>query len=95
MQYAKNSNLFPKKMKFIQIFFFLYFLFSYNHAYAYIDPGTGGILLQALLGLVAAVGAYITLYWRKFNSMASSKSSFRVGTAKHGKTASRGHGFCA
>lgn len=65
---CKNSNLFPKKMKFIQIFFFLYFLFSYNHAYAYIDPGTGGILLQALLGLVAAVGAYITLYWRKFKN---------------------------
>ena len=68
MQYVHNSNLFPKKMKFIQIFFFLYFLFSYNHAYAYIDPGTGGILLQALLGLVAAVGAYITLYWRKFKN---------------------------
>ena len=68
MQYANNSNLFPKKMKFIQIFFFLYFLFGYNHAYAYIDPGTGGILLQALLGLVAAVGAYITLYWRKFKN---------------------------
>ena len=65
---CKNSNLFPKKMKFIQIFFFLYFLFSYNHAYAYIDPGTGGILLQALLGLVAAIGAYITLYWRKFKN---------------------------
>ena len=65
---CKNSNLFPKKMKFIQIFFFLYFLISYHHAYAYIDPGTGGILLQALLGLVAAVGAYITLYWRKFKN---------------------------
>ncbi|MFL2852756.1 MAG: hypothetical protein ACJZ8J_02540 [Candidatus Pelagibacter sp.] len=43
-------------------------MFNYNQAYAYIDPGTGGILLQALLGLVAAIGAYITLYWRKFKS---------------------------
>ena len=39
-----------------------------NYAYAYIDPGTGSILLQALLGFVAAVGAYITLYWRKFKN---------------------------
>ena len=40
---------------------------SFN-AYAYIDPGTGSVLLQALLGAIAAVGAYITLYWRKFKN---------------------------
>ena len=39
---------------------------SFN-AYAYIDPGTGSVLLQAL-GAIAAVGAYITLYWRKFKN---------------------------
>ena len=55
-------------MKFIQLSFITYFMFNYNQAYAYIDPGTGGILLQALLGLVAAIGAYITLYWRKFKN---------------------------
>tara|TARA_Y100000591_G_C21280499_1_gene427047 strand:+ start:170 stop:373 length:204 start_codon:yes stop_codon:yes gene_type:complete len=42
-------------------------LYSFN-AYAYIDPGTGSVLLQALLGAVAAIGAYITLYWRKFKN---------------------------
>ena len=53
----------------LKLFFtlFLYFV-SIGTAHAYIDPGTGGILLQALLGLVAAVGAYITLYWRKFKN---------------------------
>tara|TARA_Y100001970_G_scaffold226032_1_gene279299 strand:+ start:54 stop:257 length:204 start_codon:yes stop_codon:yes gene_type:complete len=55
-------------MKFKKLILLLYFLFIHNHAYAYIDPGTGSILLQALLGLVAAVGAYITLYWRKFKN---------------------------
>tara|TARA_Y200000002_G_scaffold278056_1_gene232200 strand:+ start:100 stop:303 length:204 start_codon:yes stop_codon:yes gene_type:complete len=54
-----------KSKKFI---LFLYFLLFQNYAYAYIDPGTGSILLQALLGFVAAVGAYITLYWRKFKN---------------------------
>jgi hypothetical protein len=35
-------------------------------AYAYLDPGTGSILLQALLGTAAAVigGAYY--YWKTF-----------------------------
>ena len=53
--------------KIIFIFFSLVFILA-NPVYAYIDPGTGGILLQALLGLVAAIGAYITLYWRKFKN---------------------------
>jgi hypothetical protein len=55
-------------MKSNKFILFLYFLLFHNYAYAYIDPGTGSILLQALLGFVAAVGAYITLYWRKFKN---------------------------
>ena len=48
--------------------FIIFFVFINTNAYAYIDPGTGGILLQALLGIVAAIGAYITLFWRKFKN---------------------------
>ena len=48
--------------------FIIFFVFINSNAYAYIDPGTGGILLQALLGIVAAIGAYITLFWRKFKN---------------------------
>jgi len=48
-------------------FIFCFFLVSTN-AHAYIDPGTGSILLQALLGVIAAIGTYITLYWRKFKN---------------------------
>ena len=47
-----------------------FFLYSFK-ANAYIDPGTGSILLQALIGAIAAVGAYITLYWRKFKNLLS------------------------
>ena len=56
-------------MKHFLIIVFI-FLMSTN-SYAYIDPGTGGILLQALLGAIAAIGAYITLYWRKFKNLLS------------------------
>ena len=34
-------------------------------AYAYLDPGTGSMLLQVILGGVAAVGVAIKLYWHK------------------------------
>ena len=52
---------------FIHIFFF--YILSINSAYAYIDPGTGSIILQAIVAFVAAFFAYITLFWRKFKSL--------------------------
>lgn len=32
---------------------------------AYLDPGTGSMLLQLILGGAAGVGMIIKLYWRK------------------------------
>ena len=32
---------------------------------AYLDPGTGSMLLQVILGGVAAVGVAVKLYWHK------------------------------
>ena len=34
-------------------------------AAAYLDPGTGSMLLQVLLGGVAAIGVVAKLYWRR------------------------------
>ena len=34
-------------------------------AYAYLDPGTGSILLQALLGGAAGAAVIARLYWHK------------------------------
>jgi hypothetical protein len=41
-------------------------LLSANDAHAYLDPGTGSILLQALIGGIAAGLVVIKLYWHKF-----------------------------
>ena len=38
------------------------FCFTGN-AYAYLDPGTGSIILQGIIGTVAAVSATVGLYW--------------------------------
>ena len=50
------------------LFTFILFAQSFE-AHAYLDPGTGSLILQALLGILAAIGAYITLYWRKFKNL--------------------------
>jgi len=37
--------------------------------YAYLDPGSGSMLLQLLLGGVAAVGVVSKLYWHRVTSI--------------------------
>ena len=34
--------------------------------FAYLDPGTGSMLVQLLVGGVAAAGVALKLYWHKF-----------------------------
>ena len=34
-------------------------------AAAYLDPGTGSMMLQVILGGIAAVGVAVKLYWHK------------------------------
>ena len=38
-------------------------------AHAYLDPGTGGIILQMLLGGAAGVMVVGKLYWHQFTSL--------------------------
>ena len=37
----------------------------FTNASAYLDPGTGSMMLQVILGGIAAVGVAIKLYWHK------------------------------
>ena len=37
---------------------FLCIIFYNTDAYAYIDPGTGGIVLQVIIGAIAAIGIF-------------------------------------
>ena len=43
-------------------------LFFMTDTEAYLDPGTGSMLLQVILGGVAAVGVAIKLYWYKLRA---------------------------
>ena len=37
----------------------------FTNASAYLDPGTGSMMLQVILGGIAAVGVAVKLYWHK------------------------------
>ena len=37
---------------------FLCIIFYNTDAYAYIDPGTGGIILQVIIGAIATIGIF-------------------------------------
>ena len=41
-------------------------LISYTSpAYAYLDPGTGSMLLQGLIGGLAVIMSFLSIYWQK------------------------------
>ena len=36
-----------------------------SECFAYIDPGTGSILIQGIIGAIAAIGVTLKLYWHR------------------------------
>ena len=59
-----------RKINFAIIFIITFFQFNSN-AYAYLDPGTGSIILQAIIAFFAGATAFVSLYWRKFKNYIS------------------------
>ena len=49
--------------KFLLILY-LYLLMMPN-AQAYIDPGSGSIIIQAIIAVIATAGTTVTIYWAK------------------------------
>ena len=47
------------------ILFFLYFFLFTSSAHAYLDPGTGSIILQAIVGAFAAFLSTLYIFWEK------------------------------
>ena len=52
-------------MKSLQWFMAILLILSAGPVSAYLDPGTGSMLLQVILGGIAAVGVAIKLFWHK------------------------------
>ena len=47
----------------------LFFAALHTPAFAYLDPGTGSIVLQAIIGAVAVGAATISVYWNKLKAL--------------------------
>lgn len=47
----------------LTVLIFVYLLTSVSNANAYIDPGTGSIILQAILAFIAGAAATVSLWW--------------------------------
>ncbi len=43
----------------------LFFVTAASPAYGYIDPGTGSLIIQGVIGAIAAVAVTVKLYWHK------------------------------
>lgn len=44
-------------------------LLAAGPADAYLDPGTGSIVLQGVIAAIAAAGVALKLYWRKLRTL--------------------------
>lgn len=53
----------------MKILVFLALCLTVGDVHAYLDPGTGSMLLQVILGGVAAVAVAVKLYWYKILSV--------------------------
>jgi hypothetical protein len=52
---------------------FLFCSYLNGNVYAYLDPGTGSMALQLLIGGVVAVLATIRIYWARLKGLAMRK----------------------
>jgi len=67
-------------MKIIRLFlvFSIILFFSgtvISDAHAYIDPGSGSIVIQALIGALVGVGITLKVYWAKIRMAIDTKFS--------------------
>jgi hypothetical protein len=61
-------------------------------AYAYLDPGTGSMMLQLLIGGIAGALVVIKLYWYKLKGFMTGKRSSAASTLTKKKTPPEGKG---
>ena len=52
-------------MRRLILLIFVFFISNSNNAFAYLDPCTGSIILQAIIGAIAAGLTFFTNFWLK------------------------------
>ena len=57
----------------ILVYILIFILFLNNKAFAYLDPGTGSIILQGIVGAIAAGASYCAIYWQRIKNFFNRK----------------------
>lgn len=55
------------------LYFMMVFTIAPFPALAYIDPSVSSYLIQAIAGIVVAVGAFVAIYWRRAKKKVQNK----------------------
>jgi hypothetical protein len=76
-----------QRLRAILVFGLIATLFGTGPAWAYLDPGTGSMMLQMLLGGITGVMVVGKLYWHRFREFVSLRFS--------GKPSDDGQARCA
>lgn len=71
-------------MKIVLIIIFLLLLLS-NKSQAYIDPGTGGILLQFIIAIIAGIASFWLIIKNKIISFFKKKNQKKINEDKENK----------
>lgn len=59
--------------------------FTLTSAQAYLDPGTGSIILQGIIGAIAAAATFLKFYWHKVLKILGVKKKIVVDQKKDNK----------
>ena len=57
------------------VLLFAFHEFFVSNAYAYLDPGAGSVVIQAIVGALVGVGITLKLYWAKIKFKLTEKTS--------------------
>ena len=69
----------------VQFIFYLSIGWPVQEAHAYLDPGTGSLLLQSLFAVIAALGAGISLFWGRLRNLFSKNHETNTATDQEGE----------
>lgn len=54
--------------------------------FAYLDPGTGSLVMQFIVGGILAVGVFVKAYWSKIKALFGGKKSSADSSKSDSKT---------
>jgi len=65
------------------IFTIIFYFLLTSSSYAYLDPGTGSIILQLIIGFIAAISSWCFIFWSKIKFILSKLKTYFVKKKKN------------